>query len=87
MRDVVREATGLAPYERRCVELLRIGADKRTLKFAKKRVCWGLGRWVGLVVPSVAPSISNPFPSPHPHPLLPPPSPTPQAWHHEACPR
>jgi len=29
---------GLAPYEKRVIELLKIGKDKRALKFAKKRV-------------------------------------------------
>merc|ERR1712065_32966 len=38
VRDVVREVTGFAPYERRCIELLRIGADRRALKFCKKRL-------------------------------------------------
>lgn len=40
VHDLVREVTGFAPYERRIVELLRIGADKRALKFSKKRVRW-----------------------------------------------
>lgn len=38
MRDVVREVVGLAPYERRIIELLKVQRDKRALKFAKKRV-------------------------------------------------
>ena len=41
VRDVVREVVGLAPYERRIIELLKIQRDKRALKFAKKRV----GKW------------------------------------------
>ncbi|KAK3097409.1 hypothetical protein FSP39_009393 [Pinctada imbricata] len=39
VRDLVREVTGFAPYERRIQELLRISKDRRALKFAKKRVC------------------------------------------------
>ena len=39
IRDVVREAAGFAPYEKRCMELLRIGKDKRALKFCKNKVC------------------------------------------------
>jgi large subunit ribosomal protein L36e len=39
VRDLVREITGFAPYERRIQELLRISKDKRALKFCKKRVC------------------------------------------------
>jgi hypothetical protein len=38
VRSIVREVSGFAPYERRCLELLRIGADKRALKYCKKRV-------------------------------------------------
>ena len=38
MRDLVREVMGFAPYEKRCIELLRISKDKRALKFCKKRV-------------------------------------------------
>lgn len=38
VRDVVREVVGLAPYERRIIELLKVQRDKRALKFAKKRV-------------------------------------------------
>ena len=39
MRDVVREVAGYAPYERRLLELLRNGLEKRAVKFAKKKVC------------------------------------------------
>merc|ERR1712111_316028 len=38
IRDIVREVSGFAPYERRAVELLRISKDKRALKFCKKRL-------------------------------------------------
>merc|ERR1712098_475354 len=37
VRDLVREVAGFAPYERRAQELLRIGKEKRCLKFLKKR--------------------------------------------------
>ena len=38
VRELVREITGFAPYERRVQELLKISKDKRALKFCKKRV-------------------------------------------------
>ncbi|CAH1792288.1 unnamed protein product [Owenia fusiformis] len=38
IRDIVREITGFAPYERRTMELLKISKDKRALKFCKKRL-------------------------------------------------
>ena len=38
VRDIIKEVCGLAPYEKRIIELLRIQKDKRALKFAKKRV-------------------------------------------------
>lgn len=38
MREVVREVSGFAPYERRIMELLRVGHDKRALRVAKRRV-------------------------------------------------
>ncbi|KAI6186231.1 60S ribosomal protein L36 [Aphelenchoides besseyi] len=37
-RELVREITGFAPYERRVMELLRISRDKKALKFLKKRI-------------------------------------------------
>ena len=40
VRDVVREVCGLAPYEKRMIELLKVQRDKRALKFAKKRVSY-----------------------------------------------
>merc|ERR1711936_622948 len=38
IRDITREVTGFAPYEKRCMELLKISKDKRALKFCKKRL-------------------------------------------------
>ncbi|CAH1266602.1 RPL36 [Branchiostoma lanceolatum] len=38
VRDLVREVTGFAPYERRTMELLKVSKDKRALKFLKKRI-------------------------------------------------
>ena len=32
------EVCGFAPYEKRILELLRVGKDRRALKFAKKRL-------------------------------------------------
>ena len=38
VRDIIREVAGLAPYERRCQELLKVGKDKRALKLCKRKV-------------------------------------------------
>nr|CCQ18647.1 60S ribosomal protein L36 [Sycon ciliatum] len=38
VRDIVREVVGFAPYEKRAMELLKVGKDKRALKFVKKRL-------------------------------------------------
>nr|KMM72165.1 60S ribosomal protein [Coccidioides posadasii RMSCC 3488] len=38
VREIVKEVAGLAPYERRVIELLRNSQDKRARKLAKKRV-------------------------------------------------
>merc|ERR1712189_109122 len=38
VRDVVQEVCGLAPYEKRAIELLKVNKDKRALKFVKKRL-------------------------------------------------
>ncbi|KAJ5568339.1 60S ribosomal protein L36 [Penicillium hetheringtonii] len=38
VREVAREVVGLAPYERRIIELLRNTQDKRARKLAKKRL-------------------------------------------------
>lgn len=39
VRDIVKEVAGLAPYERRATELLKVGRDKRALKLCKRKVC------------------------------------------------
>ena len=38
IRSLVREVVGSAPYEKRLVELLKNGRDKRALKLAKRKV-------------------------------------------------
>ncbi|OLL27145.1 60S ribosomal protein L36 [Neolecta irregularis DAH-3] len=38
VRELVREVAGFAPYERRVVELLRNGKDKRARKYAKNKL-------------------------------------------------
>ena len=40
VRDIVKEVSGLAPYERRVTELLKVGRDKRALKLCKKKVSY-----------------------------------------------
>ena len=38
VKSLIREVAGFAPYEKRAMELLRIGKEKRCLKFLKKRL-------------------------------------------------
>jgi len=38
VRDITREVAGLAPYEKRVIELLRNSKDKRARRLAKKRL-------------------------------------------------
>ncbi|PRP84262.1 ribosomal protein L36, component of cytosolic 80S ribosome and 60S large subunit [Planoprotostelium fungivorum] len=38
VRELIREVSGLAPYERRVVELLRNGLEKRAVKLAKRKL-------------------------------------------------
>lgn len=39
VRDIIHEVAGLAPYERRIIELIRNSQEKRARKLAKKKVC------------------------------------------------
>merc|ERR1711982_298704 len=38
IRELISEVCGLAPYEKRICELLKVGKDKRALKVAKKKL-------------------------------------------------
>ena len=38
IRDLVRDVVGTAPYEKRMMELLKTGRDKRALKLSKRKV-------------------------------------------------
>eukprot|EP00210_Caulerpa_lentillifera_P001054 g1017.t1 len=38
VRELVREVSGFSPYEKRIMELLKVGKDKRALKVAKKKL-------------------------------------------------
>lgn len=38
VKNLVKEVVGLQPYEKRIVELLKIGREKRALKYAKKKL-------------------------------------------------
>mmetsp|Transcript_26407 Transcript_26407/g.57611 ORF Transcript_26407/g.57611 Transcript_26407/m.57611 type:complete len:99 (+) Transcript_26407:45-341(+) len=38
VRELIREVAGMAPYEKRIVELLKVGKDKRALKVAKRKL-------------------------------------------------
>lgn len=38
VRSIVSEVSGLAPYERRLIELIRNASEKRAKKLAKKRL-------------------------------------------------
>jgi hypothetical protein len=51
---VIREVAGFAPYEKRAMELLRIGKDKRALKFTKNRVSSSAARVANVVILRVA---------------------------------
>eukprot|EP00612_Vaucheria_litorea_P003133 CAMPEP_0171463410 /NCGR_PEP_ID=MMETSP0945-20130129/7095_1 /TAXON_ID=109269 /ORGANISM="Vaucheria litorea, Strain CCMP2940" /LENGTH=98 /DNA_ID=CAMNT_0011990203 /DNA_START=17 /DNA_END=313 /DNA_ORIENTATION=- len=38
VRSLVREVMGFAPYERRCMELLKVGKEKRVLRILRKKL-------------------------------------------------
>ena len=38
VRSLIREVVGFAPYEKRCLEMLRNDFDKKALKYAKRRL-------------------------------------------------
>merc|ERR1711974_123310 len=38
IRELIREICGFAPYERRCMEFLKISREKRALRFLKRRL-------------------------------------------------
>eukprot|EP01121_Diplochlamys_sp_Union-15-3_P016827 TRINITY_DN57_c0_g1_i2.p1 TRINITY_DN57_c0_g1~~TRINITY_DN57_c0_g1_i2.p1 ORF type:complete len:127 (+),score=27.15 TRINITY_DN57_c0_g1_i2:52-381(+) len=38
IREVIREVGGHAPYEKRLLELLRVGSEKKALRFAKRKL-------------------------------------------------
>merc|ERR1711933_301632 len=38
VREIVREIMGFAPYEKRCMELLKVGKEKRALKVCKAKL-------------------------------------------------
>jgi large subunit ribosomal protein L36e len=38
VRDIIREVAGQAPYEKRVIELLKNGRDKRALKVCKRKL-------------------------------------------------
>lgn len=62
VREIAREVVGLAPYERRVIELLRNAQDKRARKLAKKRLgTFGRGKRksVSLVPPSLHQILTN----------------------------
>ncbi|CAK9290548.1 unnamed protein product [Gordionus sp. m RMFG-2023] len=38
IKDITREVCGMAPYEKRTIEFLKISRDKKALKFLKRRL-------------------------------------------------
>jgi len=38
VREIIREVAGYSPYEKRCMELLKVGKEKRALKVLKNKL-------------------------------------------------
>ena len=38
VKEVIREAFGLSPYEKHILEFLRLNKDRQALRYAKKRI-------------------------------------------------
>jgi len=38
VKEVVREVVGFSPYEKRCMELMKVGRDKRAMKLLKHKL-------------------------------------------------
>jgi len=38
IRELIKEVSGPAPYEKRIIELLKVGLEKRALKYAKRKI-------------------------------------------------
>ena len=38
VRETIREVAGFSPYEKRCLELLKVGKEKRCLKLLKTKL-------------------------------------------------
>ncbi|KAK2080445.1 hypothetical protein QBZ16_000298 [Prototheca wickerhamii] len=38
VRDIIKEVAGQAPYEKRVMELLKVGKEKRALKLCKRKL-------------------------------------------------
>ena len=47
VKSVIREVSGYAPYERRAMELLKNGLDKRALRLLKRKVLFDLHSSLG----------------------------------------
>ncbi|KAJ3425692.1 60S ribosomal protein L36 [Anaeramoeba flamelloides] len=38
VRNLIREVAGFSPYEKRAIEMLKLGYEKRALRFCKRRL-------------------------------------------------